>query len=113
MALIRLLVPVAGDLAEGVPAPPHGVPVEVPDSVADSWCDGDRAERVEVAVPADVEAVHAGAREYLAAVQAQHEVELEAVHAGAREYLAAVQAQHTETAPAATQPSKPSVKAKA
>lgn len=113
MALIRLLVPVAGDLAEGVPAPPHGAPVEVPDSVADSWCDGERAERVEVAVTADVEAVHAGAREYLAAVQAQHEAELEAVHAGAREYLAAVEAQHAETVNAAPQPAKPAAKAKA
>jgi hypothetical protein len=95
MARIRLLAPVAGHLAAGIPAPAVLEPVEVPDAVADSWCDGERAEFVpDVETSPDLEAVHAEAREYLAAVQAQHAAEIEAVHAQAREYLAAVQAQH-------------------
>jgi hypothetical protein len=96
MARIRLLVPVAGDLAPGVPAPAIGVPVTVDDTIADSWCDGERAEHVADTPLVEVEAVHADARTYLAAVQEQHEVEVEGVHAGAREYLAAVEAQHAE-----------------
>jgi hypothetical protein len=94
MARIRLLVPVAGHLADGIPAPAVLEPVDVPDAVAESWCDGVRAELA----PEDLDttAIHAGAQEYLAAVQAQHAEALAAVHTSAREYLAAVEAQHAE-----------------
>jgi hypothetical protein len=73
MALIRLLAPVAGHLADGIPAPAVREPVEVPDAVAELWCDGERAEYVEPALDAaaQVEAVHVEARAYLAAVEAQ------------------------------------------
>jgi hypothetical protein len=94
MARIRLLVPVAGHLADGIPAPAVLEPVEVPDAVADSWCDGVRAELAPE--DSDATAVHADAREYLTAVEAQHAEALAAVHADAREYLAAVEAQHAE-----------------
>jgi hypothetical protein len=98
MARIRLLAPVAGHLADGIPAPAVREPVEVPDEVAALWCDGERAEYVEDELDheAVVEQLHIDAQEYLAAVEAQHAAELDAVHAGAREYLAAVEAQATE-----------------
>lgn len=89
MAVIRLLVPVAGDLAPGVPAPAVGAPVEVEESIATSWCDGDRAELVVDYDSDDVKAVHAGARAYLDAVLEQHAAELAQVHADAQTYLAA------------------------
>lgn len=98
MALIRLLVPVAGDLADGLPAPACGLPFEVPDDVADDWCDGDRAERVEAppAVPdvAALERVHTDAAAYVDAVLEQHAAEVEQLHADARAYLDAVLEQH-------------------
>jgi hypothetical protein len=79
MARIRLLVPVAGHLADGIPAPAVLEPVDVPDAVAESWCDGVRAEIAPE--NSDSAAIHAGAREYLAAVEAQHAERLAAVEA--------------------------------
>jgi hypothetical protein len=87
MVPIRILVPVAGDIAEGVPAPGLRGVVEVPEHVADAWCDGERAERVDpaelAATAVDVEQVHADARAY-------HQAVVEQLHADARAYHQAV-----------------------
>lgn len=74
---IRMLTHVAGELAPGVDAPGYGSVIDVDQAVADAWADGERAELVPDdelgSAEEQIAQVHADARAYLAAVQAEHD----------------------------------------
>jgi uncharacterized membrane protein YccC len=109
MARIRLLAPVAGHLADGIPAPAVHEPVEVPDEIAAAWCDGERAEYAEDErdVDAEIEAVHAGAREYLAAVEAQAAERIAQLEAQIEAQLAELSQAEPKPTSAKRQPKSP------
>jgi hypothetical protein len=106
MARIRLLVPVAGHLTADIPAPAVGVPVDVDEQTAATWCGAELAELVpddvdvDDAVAAAVADVHDDAQTYLQAVEAEHAGVVAALEAQVAELKASL-AKKTAKAPKA------------